>query len=129
MADGAGDLGAQEVVVVAEVALEGVLVDDDPVGVVVARDGVAVVVAVGAVLAALAGDDDGNVLQDVLELVGQLVERLGSVSRSSAPDSSGGLSRNSSMPTVKAAAAAALSGWRSESLTGSSVVGDASRSD
>jgi hypothetical protein len=37
---------------VAEVALERVLVDDDPVGVVVARHGVAEVVAVRAVLGA-----------------------------------------------------------------------------
>jgi hypothetical protein len=46
------DLGAQQLRVVSEVALERVLVDDDPVGVVVARDGVAEVVAVRAVLCA-----------------------------------------------------------------------------
>ena len=38
VADGALDLGAQELGVVAEVALERVLVDDDPVGEVVAGD-------------------------------------------------------------------------------------------
>jgi hypothetical protein len=76
VADGAGDLGAQQVPVVSEVSLQGVLVDDDPVGVVVARDGVAVVVPVGAVLSALARHDHGDLLEDLLELVGELVERF-----------------------------------------------------
>ena len=61
VADGAGDLGAQQLAVVAEVALEGVAVDDDPVGVVVAGDRVADVVAVGAVLAAVAETTTGVV--------------------------------------------------------------------
>ena len=52
VAEGPLDLGAQDVRVVSEVPLERVLVDDDPVGVVVARHGVAEVVAVGAVLGA-----------------------------------------------------------------------------
>jgi hypothetical protein len=52
VAEGALHLVAQEVGVVPEVALERVLIDHDPVRIVVARNGVAEVVTVGAVLGA-----------------------------------------------------------------------------
>ena len=54
--------------IVAEVALQRVLVDDDPVGVDVAGDGAADVVAVGVVLVTAAGDDDRRALEQLAEL-------------------------------------------------------------
>src|SRR5205823_15118001 len=76
VAHGAGHLLAQEVGVVAEVAAQGVAEDDDPVVGVVARSGVAHVQAVGAVAAALVGDDHGDVIERVAQQVGQVVERV-----------------------------------------------------
>src|SRR4051794_3116696 len=70
-------LAAQHVPVVAEVAFERVLVQHDPVLVVAARDAVAVVVAIGAELLAALRHDDRHVLERLLELRGQLVDRVG----------------------------------------------------
>src|SRR5262245_677448 len=61
VAHGPLDLGAQQLGVVPEVALEGVLVDHDLVGVVGAGDRAAHVVAVGAVLVAVVRDHDRDV--------------------------------------------------------------------
>src|ERR671937_2938335 len=69
VADGAGDLVAQHLRVVAEVAAQGVAVDDDAVGHVVAGGAVAVVEAVGAAPPAAVGDDDRDVV--VLDEVAQ----------------------------------------------------------
>src|SRR3954447_21485082 len=71
------DLVSQQVGVVAEVALERVLVEDYPVLEVLARDRVAVVAAVRVHLGALPRDDDRNVLEHALELGWQLVDRVG----------------------------------------------------
>ena len=71
------DLGAKQVRVPAEVALERVLVEDDAVGVVVAGDGVAEVVAVGAVLGAEMRDDHGRGVEQLLELGRQVVDGVG----------------------------------------------------
>src|SRR6478672_94182 len=78
VADGAGDLVAQQVGVVAEVAAQRVAVDDDPVGDVVAGGAVAVIEPVGAPAAAAVGDDDRDVvvLDERAQQVGQLVERV-----------------------------------------------------
>ena len=62
--------------VVAEVALERVLVDDDAVRVDVAGDGAADVVAVGAVLVTAAGDGHRCGLEQLAEPLRQVVERL-----------------------------------------------------
>src|SRR4051794_31152036 len=69
-------LVAQQVGVVAEVAAQRVAEDDDPVVGVVAGGGVAHVQAVGAVAAAVGGDDDGDVLERVAQQVGQVVEGI-----------------------------------------------------
>src|SRR3954464_2969735 len=69
-------LVAQQVGVVAEVAAQRVAEDDDPVVGVVAGGGVAHIQAVGAVAAAMVGDDDGDVLERVAEQVGQVVEGI-----------------------------------------------------
>src|SRR5689334_14932921 len=74
--DRALDLRAEQRRVVAEVALQGVLEDDDAVGVDVAGHGAADVLAVGAVLPAPARHDHGRRLEDLAELLRQLVERL-----------------------------------------------------
>lgn len=70
-------LPGQELAVMAEVAFEGVAVDDDPVFVAVAGDAVAEVLAVGALLAAELGDDDRHRLQQPLEFFRQGVDRVG----------------------------------------------------
>src|SRR5204862_6391806 len=57
VADGALDLRAEQLGIVAEVALQGVLVDDDAIRVDVAGDGAAHVLAVGVVLVTPARDD------------------------------------------------------------------------
>src|SRR3954452_18540542 len=74
----ARDLVAQQLGVVAEVAPQGVAVDDDPVGDVVAACAVAVGEAVGAPAPAAVGDHDrgGVVLDERAQQVGQLVERV-----------------------------------------------------
>src|SRR5829696_2646801 len=59
----ARDLRAQLVRVVAEVAQQRVAEDDDPVRIVVARDGVAHVEPVCAMAAALVGDHDRDVVE------------------------------------------------------------------
>src|SRR5215208_1762053 len=69
-------LRAQLVGIVPEVTQQRVAEDDDAVGVVVARDGVALVDPVGAVAAALVGDDDGHVLERPQQHVRQVVECL-----------------------------------------------------
>jgi hypothetical protein len=56
------DLCSEQLEVVAEVALERVLVEHDAVGIVVARDRVAEVVAVRAVLRPVLRDDHGRVI-------------------------------------------------------------------
>ena len=76
VAHGAGDLGAELVGIVAEVAQQRVAEDHDAVAVVVARDGVALVEAVGAVAPPLVGDHDGDVVERGDQQVGQVVERL-----------------------------------------------------
>src|SRR3954469_12623821 len=78
VAHGAGDLVAQQVGVVSEVAAQGVAVDDDAVGDVVAAGAVAVVEAVGAPAPASVGDDDRDVvvLHEVAQQVGEIVERV-----------------------------------------------------
>src|SRR5215211_5371733 len=76
VAHGARDLRAQLVRIVAEVAQQRVAEDDDPVRVVVARDGVAHVEPVGAVAPALVGDDDRDVVERAQQQVRQVVERL-----------------------------------------------------
>ena len=58
VAQGPLDLAGEQLAVVAEVALEGVAVDHDPVLVAFAGDAVAEVLAVGVVLGAEVGDDD-----------------------------------------------------------------------
>src|SRR5689334_14605700 len=76
VAHGARHLRTQLVRVVPEVAQQRVAEDDDPVGVVVARDGVAHVEPVGAVAAALVGYHHGHVVERAQQQVGQVVERL-----------------------------------------------------
>ncbi len=76
MAHGALDLRAQQRGIVAEVALEGVLVDHDPVRVVVAGDRVAHVHAVGVVLAAAVRDDDRRLGEGGAEFFREFVECL-----------------------------------------------------
>src|SRR5215216_762851 len=60
-----------------EVPLQGVLVDDDPVRIVVTNDGVAPVMAVGAVLLAARRDHHRGSLEKLLELPGQRVDGVG----------------------------------------------------
>src|SRR6188472_3444024 len=74
----ARDLVAQQVGVVPEVAAQGVAVDHDAVGDVVAAGAVAVVEAVGAPAPAAVGDDDRDVvvLDEVAQKVGEVVERV-----------------------------------------------------
>ena len=60
----------------AEVALQRVAVDDDPVLVVFAGDAVAEVLAVGVHLGAAIGDDDRDLGQHRLEFLGQPVDRV-----------------------------------------------------
>src|SRR6185312_3478471 len=76
VADRDRDLLAQEVRVVPEVAAQGVAVDDDAIGDLVARRAVAVVEAVGAPPPPAVGDDDRDVvvLDEVAQQVGQIVE-------------------------------------------------------
>jgi hypothetical protein len=62
---------------VAEVALEGVAVDDDPVFETVADRPVAKVLAVGPVLHAKVGNDHGNPLEQPLKLLRQGIDRVG----------------------------------------------------
>src|SRR3954471_22962193 len=69
VADRPGDLVAQLVRVVPEVAAQRVAEDDDPVRVVVPRDPVALVEPVGALAAALVGDHDGDVVERADEQV------------------------------------------------------------
>ncbi len=76
MADRADDLGAEQVRIVAEVALERVAVDDDVVGIDVAGHRPADVLAVGVELLAPVGDRDRGRREQLLELRRQLVERL-----------------------------------------------------
>src|SRR4051794_10438006 len=77
VADGAQDLRPQLVGVVAEVAQQRVAEDHDPVGGDVTGNGPALVEPVGAVAAALVGDDHGDVaLQGAAQDVGQVVERV-----------------------------------------------------
>lgn len=64
------DLAGEQLVIVAEVALQGVLEDDDAVGRVVTGGGVAPVQPVGSRFGAFASDDDRHALQLALELVG-----------------------------------------------------------
>ena len=61
----------------AEVALERVAVDHDPVLPALPRDAVAEVLAVGALLGAELGDDHGDRLQHSLEFLRQGVDRVG----------------------------------------------------
>src|SRR5215210_7634071 len=72
----ARDLRAQLGRIVAEVAQQRVAEDDEPVRVVVARDGVAHVEPVRAVAPALVGDDDRDVVERAQQQVRQVVERL-----------------------------------------------------
>jgi hypothetical protein len=71
------DLARQQSAVVAEIAFERVLVDHDPVLPVFTGKTIAEVLAVGAVLGAEIGDDDGDFLQQSLELHRQGVDRVG----------------------------------------------------
>ena len=71
------DLARQQLAVVAEVAFQGVLVDDDPVFEVLAADAVAEVLAVGVVRGAEVGDDHGDAPEDRLEFLGQGVDGVG----------------------------------------------------
>lgn len=61
----------------AEVAFEGVAVDHYPVLVHFAGDAVSEVLAVGVRLGPQLGDDDGNLLELRLELVGEAIDRVG----------------------------------------------------
>src|SRR5512133_757567 len=76
VSDGALNLRPQKLGIVAEVALQGVLVDDDAVWVDVAGDGAADVVAVRVMLATAAGDDHRRALEQLAELLWQVVQRL-----------------------------------------------------
>src|SRR5437870_942921 len=69
VAHGALDLRPQQLGIVAEIALQRVLVDDDAVWVNVAGDGAADVVAVGMVLVTAAGDDHGRALEQLAKLL------------------------------------------------------------
>src|SRR3954447_11236266 len=77
VAHGSLDLLREQLGLPAEVAHEGVLVDDDPLLVAPARDGVPVVVPVGVELAPALRHDHRHVAEDLLEVWGQAVERLG----------------------------------------------------
>lgn len=77
VAQGALDLTGKQCAIVAEVPFQRVLVDDDAVLVTFASDAVAVVHAVGVVLGAEVGDDDRDLLQHLLELLRQGVDRVG----------------------------------------------------
>jgi hypothetical protein len=70
------DLARQQGAVVAEIAFERVAVDHDPVLPELAGEAVAKVLAVGMVLGAEIGDDDGDVLEQSLELDRQGVDRV-----------------------------------------------------
>lgn len=76
VAQGSLHLPGQQLGVVAEVALERVAVDDDPVLVPFSRDPVAEVLAVGPVLGATIGDDHRHLLQQLPEFLGQGVDRV-----------------------------------------------------
>src|SRR4051812_35584438 len=70
------DLRSQQLGVVAEVALQRVLVDDDAIRIDVAGDRAAHVVAVRMMLVTASGDDDRRALEQLAELLRQLVEGL-----------------------------------------------------
>lgn len=74
---GSLDLAGKEVAVVAEVALQRVAIDHDPVLVAFAGDTVPVVHAVGAMLGAEIGDDDRDVLEHLLKFLRQRVDGVG----------------------------------------------------
>src|SRR3954454_24065213 len=70
------DLRPEELWIVAEVALQRVLVDDDAVRVGVAGDGAADVVAVGVLLMTATGDDHRRALDQLAKPLRQVVQRL-----------------------------------------------------
>jgi len=76
MAQRALDLACEQIAVVPEVALERVLVEDDLVLETVTGHAVPEVLAVGPVLAAELRDDDGDRLQQPLQLLRQGVDRV-----------------------------------------------------
>ena len=77
VAQGLLDLAGEQLAVVAEVPLERVAVDHDPVLVAFGGDPVAEVLAVGVPLGAEVGDDHRHPLQQPLELLREGVDRVG----------------------------------------------------
>ena len=76
MAQGPLDLAGEQRPIVAEVPLQRVAVDHDPVLVVFARDAVAEVLTVCMHFGAAVRDDDRDPRQHVLEFLGQAVDRV-----------------------------------------------------
>src|SRR5438132_4832765 len=70
------DLGPQKFRIAPEVALDRVLVEDDPVLAIPVHDRAAVVVPVRAELGSVVGDHDRHRPEDVLELLRQAVDRV-----------------------------------------------------
>src|SRR5215213_4961471 len=70
------DLGGEQSAVVAEVALQGVAIDHDPVLEAVTGDAVAEVLAVGADLGAQLRDDDRDLGQNPLEFLREAIDRV-----------------------------------------------------
>jgi hypothetical protein len=71
------DLAGEQLAVPAEVPLEGVAVDDDPVLVAFRRHPVAKILAIGVALMAEVRDHDRHPLEDALEFLRQGVDRVG----------------------------------------------------
>src|SRR6266480_7338405 len=76
VAHGALDLRPEQLGIATEVALQGVLEDDDAVRIDVAGDGAADVLAIGVVLTTAARDDHRSALEQLAELIRQVIERL-----------------------------------------------------
>lgn len=71
------DLTGEQLAIVAEVPLQGVAVDHDPILEAFGGDAVPEVLAVGVALVAEIGDDDRDPLQHPLEFLREGIDRIG----------------------------------------------------